>query len=1515
MAEELHIPIERKLLKRESGISITAETMKSLSARKDTILNQRVHPVDIDIMPSASVRRGMIATVDVSDIPIASQSEGVKNFRQPEKLKMTSSTNSGTMFNMTPQSKEFVRRMTPLSPRQAAENDKAIEEYCQFVGEHFTMVECHRFVPAAGQKGKKIKEVKCHCGAVLNEHAGMASQKLSKTSEKILEIAERLIVPAELKFIFQRIKLDDPSPDIIPQLEWSRDEAFRSTRTNAYGKIDFVNVEHGGGKKPAKYIRLSVDNSVDHLFEMMKTHWNIMEPQAPNLVISVVGGAKNFKLDGRNRTTFANGLIKTVQATSAWLISSGFNMGVMKAVGQAVAQGQSFVWTEDRMAPRLRCIGIAPWGYVRDRKCLEQTEEGKGCFYAKYRTSNVILHGEPVPLNADHTHFIFVDDGYRNRYGGVAKMRSKIEQKISEPLSNGGLGIPVVLVVVEGGTDAIDDAMSSVLHEIPVVVCSGTGRAADILAYAYSHTKTISSGAREISEKHLVKLREKIVAAYAKSWKEAEVQERTDSTLESVQKCCKNPDLLTVFNMNKHDELDLAILSVLLKSHSGADKYRRDHQLKLALMWNRVDIAREEIFREDVLWEQGSLDEVLTEAIVSDKVAFIKLILEQGVIMREFMTRKRLEMLYSKVERYHPIYKLLHKLTGRTELSLVNVAHLVATLLDRFDVDEFLRPYKEELTNDRFERPYKQLLIYAALLQRQELAKFCWEMGDEPVTSAIAVTRLYSALARKMTRDESSVRETVEEYKVEFETLATSVLNECYERDQEKAIMIVERKSPVWNELSALQIASVSDDQMFIASGACQSSIESTWKQGILASWKKVLMAMICPILIVCNMEFVIVGQKPLTWYQRLATFYSSPISKFCHGMFMFLVFLGIFSYLVLVDFDPDRVTVIEYVCIVWVFTMTVDQIHVFISFPSPTFVSKIRDWYGFVSYMEALNLLLCFLGFLLHHLGYPSVTKVLYCLNSVVFIAIITKFYRASTNVGPKMVMVRRMFGEMGLFLVVMMVFLLAYGIAAQGLLYTERSASWDILKDVFYFPYWMIYGEIFFESIGECDGDNPCNSTCVAGERDCLTPHWMVPFILAAYLMIGSILLLNLLIAIFSNVFNSVERNSFQIWKFEMYYLVMEYSNKTFLVPPLSILVHAGLVVNSIYKNLCCQKPRDGQWLGKKHLEYLQVFEKEMMSDFLRRKRESDQNSLDTRVQNLEKRVDMLTKLIEDEVLGNNHQPEFPEFPAGTIVMGSDGVATIVMGRPPSALSEKQHHPWPRTGDVIKVKDKVAATEIPAKVSKKSQQQVGKSAKLSRQNTVPNLKSTPDENEKELVKTGFKLDWKPQKQITSKEYGTGDDSKEDQNRAATAKPDGINNIDDDDEKKIKNDANVDRQMTEAEKEMAKQKRRAEKEERQRKRRERREEKRLRKEAEGLNAGPSAMNDVNQPGVLKFMDSHAGKEEKGPGALGLSHWEGSQARARPWTAPQRSRSPEVIDQIDMQDTEDISERKLPAWN
>lgn len=57
---------------------------------------------------------------------------------------------------------------------------------------------------------------------------------------------------------------------------------------------------------------------------------------------------------------------------------------------------------------------------------------------------------------------------------------------IFSSLFAGGEGIPVVLIVLEGGRDAIEDAKTSLGQNIPVILCEGTGRAADILVTAYN---------------------------------------------------------------------------------------------------------------------------------------------------------------------------------------------------------------------------------------------------------------------------------------------------------------------------------------------------------------------------------------------------------------------------------------------------------------------------------------------------------------------------------------------------------------------------------------------------------------------------------------------------------------------------------------------------------------------------------------------------------------------------------------------------------------------------------------------------------------------------------------------------------------------------------------------------------------------------------------------------------------------------------------------------------------------
>lgn len=52
----------------------------------------------------------------------------------------------------------------------------------------------------------------------------------------------------------------------------------------------------------------------------------------------------------------------------------------------------------------------------------------------------------------------------------------------------GAIGVPVVLLVLEGGPNTIRTMSELIKKKIPAVVVEGSGRAADVVAFAYSHT-------------------------------------------------------------------------------------------------------------------------------------------------------------------------------------------------------------------------------------------------------------------------------------------------------------------------------------------------------------------------------------------------------------------------------------------------------------------------------------------------------------------------------------------------------------------------------------------------------------------------------------------------------------------------------------------------------------------------------------------------------------------------------------------------------------------------------------------------------------------------------------------------------------------------------------------------------------------------------------------------------------------------------------------------------------------
>lgn len=112
--------------------------------------------------------------------------------------------------------------------------------------------------------------------------------------------------------------------------------------------------------------------------------------------------------------------------------------------------------------------------------------------------------------------------------------------------------------------------------------------------------------------------------------------------------CTRNKNLITVFriaekNDQKPQELDQTILTVLYKSQHLSPT----EQLSLALAWNRTDIARSEIFIYGQEWPDGALEDAMMQALEHDRCDFVKLLLENGVSMKKFLTIPRLENLYN----------------------------------------------------------------------------------------------------------------------------------------------------------------------------------------------------------------------------------------------------------------------------------------------------------------------------------------------------------------------------------------------------------------------------------------------------------------------------------------------------------------------------------------------------------------------------------------------------------------------------------------------------------------------------------------------------------------------------------------------------------------------------------------------------------------------------------------------------------------------------------------------------
>lgn len=337
-------------------------------------------------------------------------------------------------------------------------------------------------------------------------------------------------------------------------------------------------------------------------------------------------------------------------------------------------------------------------------------------------------------------------------------------------------------------------------------------------------------------------------------------------------------------------------------------------------------------------------------------------------------------------------------------------------------------------------------------------------------------------------------------------------------------------------------------------------------------------------------------------------------------------VFLCLYAFVILFSFERTYPSVYEAIIMCWLFTIICEEIRQVLLQESTTLRSKIALYFSStVNITDTLANSIAMVAFILRFFG-PTweAARVLYCLNFIVFCFRLFRVYFVSGYLGPKLVMIKRMLKDVVMWLCLLIVFVISYGVFRQALFFgNSRSPYINVIHEIFFKPYWHVYGELFMDQSTE-------EGKLATGEKPVhYATHliWINRLLMVCYFLITNILLLNLLIAIFSNVFTEVEANAYKIWKYQYYYLVMEYDNVSVLAPPLVMISHVVELFGWMSRK-CCRTNKITPKFTVEDLELLRLFEVECAANYRAKEEERQSSSTEQRIKKIKDRVENMSK-----------------------------------------------------------------------------------------------------------------------------------------------------------------------------------------------------------------------------------------------------------------------------------------------
>ncbi|KAL3120637.1 hypothetical protein niasHT_007929 [Heterodera trifolii] len=328
---------------------------------------------------------------------------------------------------------------------------------------------------------------------------------------------------------------------------------------------------------------------------------------------------------------------------------------------------------------------------------------------------------------------------------------------------------------------------------------------------------------------------------------------------------------------------------------------------------------------------------------------------------------------------------------------------------------------------------------------------------------------------------------------------------------------------------------------------------------------------------------------RQIKYRRRLYEFFVAPITTFWAWTLSFLVFLSVLTYVLLIKTPPSP-SYFEWYLFAYVVAFGLEITRKFFMSEPKKIKEKFEHFFGnYWNFLTTLAVLCFIIGFLfrLHTPTSKSVGRVILAVDSVLWTMKLLDFLGVHPRFGPYITMAGKMIMNMSSIIVMLGISLLGFGLARQSITYPNEEWHWLLLRNVFYKPYFMLYGEVYADEIDTC-GDEAwdehldknvsiasawVNRDDPARELACVPGHWIPPILMTVFLLIANILLISMLIAIFNNIFESTNKISQQLWLFQRYRQVMEYEATPFLPPPFTPIYYVYMCFRYLnYRNLIC-------------------------------------------------------------------------------------------------------------------------------------------------------------------------------------------------------------------------------------------------------------------------------------------------------------------------------------------------------